>query len=339
VKSLLVVLSLLLATPALASVFIAQDREVLDPEQGEKPEISLTFQATLHRATITVTADDGSFNKTWNHKAVNPGKVVKLSWPLAKGEMGYTVFVEMVSPTGEKYTEETWVSFIASPPLRVEIPRSSVDVATRSFDLVTNHPPVKVELEVLDVRQQELGKSTFKVSGAVQGKPVRVTWEQQKDGDLVMIRATAYDEFGKWAGADIIKFAVPVKHEDVEFGSGSSDIVPSETHKVDSAWSAIDRTIKQYGEWVECSLFVGGHTDTVGDAGSNLGLSERRAMAIAKYFRAKGAAYPIFYRGYGESSLAVPTADAVDEPRNRRAEYTVTDGTAPGNSGGWKRVP
>ena len=338
-RTLALALCLLLPAPALASVFIAQDREMLDPEKGEKPEITLAFQDVLHRATITVKADDGSFDKTWNYESVKPGKEYRLSWPLAKGEAGYTVSVEMVSPRGEKYTEETWVFFVASPPLRVEIPRSSVDLESKSFDLVSNHPPARVELEVFDVKKRVLGQNTFAVSDATKGKPVRVTWEQQRAGDPVLIRATAHDELGKWAAADIIRFAVPVDHEDVVFSTGSHDIPEEEAFKVAAAWREIDKVIKQYGEWVDCSLFVGGHTDTVGDAASNQALSERRAMSIARYFRRQGATFPIFYRGHGESALAVQTADSVDEPANRRAVYTVTDGSAPGRSGGWKKAP
>ena len=338
-RTLALALCLLLPAPALAGVFIAQDREMLDPEKGEKPEITLAFQEVLHRATITVKSDDGSFNKTWNYESVKPGKEYKLSWPTAKGEAGYTVSVEMVSPRGEKYTEETWVFFVASPPLRVNIPRESVDLEGKSFDLVSNHPPARVELEVFDVKRRVIGQSTFEVSDATQGKPVRVTWQEQIKGDLVLVRATAHDTFGKWAAADIIRFAVPVKHEDVVFPTGSHDIPDEESFKVEAAWREIDKVIKEYGEWVDCSLFVGGHTDTVGDAASNQALSDRRAMSIARFFRKQGAVFPIFYRGYGESSLAVPTADSVDEPANRRAVYTVTDGSPPGASGGWKKAP
>jgi outer membrane protein OmpA-like peptidoglycan-associated protein len=333
------ILVLLLPTQAFASVFIAQDREMLDPEQGEKPEVHFTFQDSLHRATITVISDDQNFNKTWNNESIKPGKEVRISWDQPMAEQGYTVRVEMVTPQGEKSYEETWLQFIVSPPLRVEIPRETVDVASRSFDLVANHPPDRVELEVLDVKKRSLGSSVFRVPEGATDRSVRVSWEQTSEGDPVLIRARAIDRYGKWAAADIIRFAVPVEHEDVAFATGSHDVPGSEVHKVEAAWKQIHKTIELYGEWVACSLFVAGHTDTVGDAGSNQALSERRALSIARAFRSLGAAFPIYYRGYGESALAVPTADSVDEPANRRAEYTVTDGTAPGSGGGWKKVP
>ena len=72
---------------------------------------------------------------------------------------------------------------------------------------------------------------------------------------------------------------------------------------------------------MKLQLFVGGYTDTVGDIASNLQLSERRARAIASWFRAQGFERPIYYQGFGERGLTVQTADEVDEVQNRRAVY------------------
>jgi OmpA-OmpF porin, OOP family len=64
---------------------------------------------------------------------------------------------------------------------------------------------------------------------------------------------------------------------------------------------------------------VTGHTDTVGPAKYNQHLSERRAAAVkAALVTDNVPASDITATGVGESQLAVPTADGVDEPRNRR---------------------
>jgi len=71
-------------------------------------------------------------------------------------------------------------------------------------------------------------------------------------------------------------------------------------------------------------------------------LSRERARSIASWFRKRGARIPIAYEGYGETALAVSTADGVDEPRNRRVDYILsldeptmkTTGFRPA----WKRV-
>ncbi|MBK5928454.1 OmpA family protein [Rhodobaculum claviforme] len=78
---------------------------------------------------------------------------------------------------------------------------------------------------------------------------------------------------------------------------------------------------------------IEGHTDTVGSAQRNLDLSTRRANAA---FLAMIAAAPALERrlnlrgqpvpgvaGYGEMRLAVPTADNVNEPANRRIDIRI----------------
>jgi OmpA-OmpF porin, OOP family len=67
-------------------------------------------------------------------------------------------------------------------------------------------------------------------------------------------------------------------------------------------------------------ISVTGHTDTVGSADFNQRLSERRANAVRQALIAQGVpANEITARGVGKTELAVPTADGVKEPRNRRA--------------------
>lgn len=65
-------------------------------------------------------------------------------------------------------------------------------------------------------------------------------------------------------------------------------------------------------------IAVTGHTDTVGTARYNQGLSDRRAAVVRKELIAEGVpADEIVASGVGESQLAVPTAQGVNEPRNR----------------------
>jgi outer membrane receptor protein involved in Fe transport/outer membrane protein OmpA-like peptidoglycan-associated protein len=67
-------------------------------------------------------------------------------------------------------------------------------------------------------------------------------------------------------------------------------------------------------------LTVTGHTDTVGTASYNQGLSERRAAAVKRQLVLDGVAdSEIATVGAGKSGLLVPTADGVREPQNRRA--------------------
>jgi OOP family OmpA-OmpF porin len=71
-------------------------------------------------------------------------------------------------------------------------------------------------------------------------------------------------------------------------------------------------------------IAVTGHTDTVGSAQYNQGLSERRAAAVKQQLIADGIADgEISTVGVGKTGLLVPTADGVREAQNRRAEIVL----------------
>ena len=93
---------------------------------------------------------------------------------------------------------------------------------------------------------------------------------------------------------------------------------------------------------LDLQLYVGGYTDTVGDAQDNLKLSQARARSIAEYFKRKGVEIPIMYAGFGERALLVKTPDNTDEARNRRALYIVANTPPQGEGfpgGAWRRLP
>ncbi|MFM9926702.1 OmpA family protein [Variovorax sp. H27-G14] len=71
-------------------------------------------------------------------------------------------------------------------------------------------------------------------------------------------------------------------------------------------------------------IVVTGHTDTKGSGEQNDLLSRRRAQEVAQLFiERQFPASRIEAVGRGERELAVPTADEVDEPRNRRVTIEV----------------
>ena len=72
------------------------------------------------------------------------------------------------------------------------------------------------------------------------------------------------------------------------------------------------------------TLDVNGYTDTSGTADYNMGLSVRRAKAVAAQLVADGVpAGEISINGYGETHLLVPTGPGVREPQNRRVEIIL----------------
>jgi outer membrane protein OmpA-like peptidoglycan-associated protein len=69
---------------------------------------------------------------------------------------------------------------------------------------------------------------------------------------------------------------------------------------------------------------VAGHTDTVGSARYNQGLSERRANAVAAELERLGVPRSsMVIQGFGFTRLLVPTGPGVREPQNRRVEIVL----------------
>lgn len=334
---------LLLPTAAHAGVFLGMDQELVDPLKGEKPTLIVSFDEKLYRAHVTVTAE-GGFKKEWAISSVVAGKDLRYSWsPPKPGEVMYEVAVQMVRKDGTSEVLEDIFFCSAASPITARIPPLSVDLETRSFDLVTNHAPSMVEMKVLSDTMEVLGEETVDVAGtAVSGKATRVVWPEDKKGNVLRVSVIAHDAFGYYSEVEIIPWSLTIPHDDVIFASGKHDILPEEAPKADIAWSRIEDAVKKYGDLVKVTLYIGGYTDTVGDGGSNQGLSERRARALAEYFKTKGQSIDIFYQGFGESVLAKKTGDGVDEAANRRAVYVLTAGPPPRSSetprANWKKL-
>jgi OmpA-OmpF porin, OOP family len=71
-------------------------------------------------------------------------------------------------------------------------------------------------------------------------------------------------------------------------------------------------------------IAVIGHTDTIGDMDNNDRLSAQRAEAVKGFLVGIGVPVErIQTSGRGERELLVPTANEVEEPKNRRVEINV----------------
>ncbi|MCB9949286.1 MAG: OmpA family protein, partial [Rhodospirillaceae bacterium] len=102
----------------------------------------------------------------------------------------------------------------------------------------------------------------------------------------------------------------------IYFGFDRSNVAADQRQAIDEAAQA---AAGGNGEVV-----VTGHTDTSGPASYNLGLSSRRAQSVVSMLNADGVGSDrINVSATGEADLAVPTADGVREPKNRRVEIRV----------------
>jgi len=207
-------------------------------------------------------------------------------------------------------------------------------------------PAGKVKIVVTSENDAVLADEDHDFTGRPPGAPLVVTWQPSSDAAVARIDLRAYDANGAWTGIEIAPWFVPIPHEDVNFPTGSSEILESESPKLEAAYAKLDEVLakdKAHGRMHPgITLFIAGHTDTVGSGTANLKLSQERARSIAGWFRKRGVRLPISYEGFGETSLAVKTADNVDEARNRRADYVLSDGPpsyAASFRPSWKRIP
>lgn len=101
------------------------------------------------------------------------------------------------------------------------------------------------------------------------------------------------------------------------FDAGGTSLTPASVNVLDSV---VAEALARPG----ADILVTGHTDTRGEMSENDALSLRRAEEIAQLLVRKGfAADHIEACGRGEREPEVPTADEVDEPRNRRVVIVV----------------
>jgi outer membrane protein OmpA-like peptidoglycan-associated protein len=234
----------------------------------------------------------------------------------------------------------------AGSPLKVQVDKSKVDLKQHRLEVKMSHPAGKVKIEVYADSEAVIAEEEQDFSGRPAGTPLVVTWTPSSDAAVARIEVHAFDAAGNWVGVEIAPWFVPIPHEDVNFRTGSSDIDEPETPKLEAAFAKLQDVLAKdaaHGRMHPgITLYIAGHTDTVGSAAHNLKLSQDRARSIASWFRQRGVKLPISFEGFGETSPEVKTADNVDEPRNRRVDYVLSDGPPTYSAAfkpSWKRIP
>ncbi|MEM6664234.1 MAG: OmpA family protein [Pseudomonadota bacterium] len=97
------------------------------------------------------------------------------------------------------------------------------------------------------------------------------------------------------------------------------------TNLTDRARATLDEVVGAVQSMGATALSLVGHADTVGSAGYNQGLSERRARRVANALVDRGIpAGAMTLAGRGETDLARETGNNVREPLNRRVEITLS---------------
>lgn len=108
----------------------------------------------------------------------------------------------------------------------------------------------------------------------------------------------------------------------VTFPTGSAVLTP----QAEATLAPLGRALSS-ADLAPFRFRIEGHTDSVGDASSNMLLSERRAQAVRDYLVNNHGVAPsrLEALGLGETRLLVTTGDGVNEPRNRRVQVVNLD--------------
>ena len=215
-------------------------------------------------------------------------------------------------------------SATALPALVVQIDKAKVDLKEHRLEVRLSRAASTITLHVVGDSGAVLADESHEFSGAPAGTPLVVAWTPTSAETVAKIELMAYDTSGYYAGVAIIPWSVRIPHEEVAFRTGSAQIDDSEKPKLEASFTKITEALAGHGDLGKITLFLAGHTDTVGSDASNFKLSQARAQAIAVWFKKRGLGVPIAYEGFGESSPAVRTADEVDEPKNRRVDYILS---------------
>jgi outer membrane protein OmpA-like peptidoglycan-associated protein len=228
---------------------------------------------------------------------------------------------------------------------KVSIAKSDVDLPNRTISFKSNRAIDSVEMKVYDEEGDLISEKLELYEGAAAGSTLKISWPELGAGiDNFRIDLKFTDTNEYWVGTSICRFEGYIDHEEVVFESGKWDIRPKEQHKLDSVMPAMIEMVERAAncDRLGMALYVAGYTDTVGSISDNRELSRKRARAIAEYFLKHGLEkkqLAVYVRGFGEEVLAVETDDSVDEERNRRADYIISNSPPeiPG-PGSWVRI-
>ncbi|MFT6816374.1 MAG: outer membrane protein OmpA-like peptidoglycan-associated protein [Myxococcota bacterium] len=315
-RTAFVTLSLACSLPALAQDVISLEYDRSVP-MGETPELRVRANEPVR---LDLSMDCGTGRITSNHR-VAQGDVETIALP------GRWNTADTKSCSGElAVVADTGASGSMNLSFDVSIIGAlSLDATLEDIDLAGAMVTVHAARPLAEVRVRAIGVGGV-IVGTGRANPndadPRLTW-YPNDQEVVKLEIEASDNQGANATLTLVPWSYAIPHEDVVFASGAHAIIGDQTPKLEEAWTDLEGVLERYGSVVDAKLYVGGYTDTVGDAGTNSALSGRRARAIAAWFRGRGFAGEISWQGFGERVLAVSTPDSTDESRNRRAVYVI----------------
>ena len=313
---------LLLLSPALAQD--AVKLEILRTGQQGTADPALVVLPQQAISSLDVAVQCGGVSQR-HSGSVTAGQRVELPLAVPVGEhtCGGTLALRLSDGSEGEMPLSFGVQMLT--PLSLTVDRDGVDLDAHTLSAVLDRDAAEIEITAYGIGGASLGTTRHGLSAHPGGVRIEgLSWDSaEPSAEIIKLEVRAKDTAGFWASVELFPWFYDIPHEDVVFTSGEARILPEYEGHLQAAMGEIRTIQERYGEHAEINLYVGGFTDTVGSAATNQGLSERRAQAIAAWFRAAGFAEPVFYQGFGEDGLAVKTADEVDEAANRRAAYII----------------
>jgi len=317
-----------LSTPAWASEPITLDLVAKGQEGSSTPALILTGHQPVDRYVVKLRCGGVSVSHSGS---LGSGITAEIPIDIPVGRA--TCNGTLTATFGEDEGEMPLSFEVAQlPPMEITVPRDKLDLEGRSLELSADRGIEQVEVEIYGEAGDLLGHGTAPGGGLAPGSLVSANWSAEA-GDVMRIHVKVLDSDGFWAGVDLFPWSYNIPHEDVVFDTAKWDITDAEAPKLEDALGQAREVMQRFAATqIEMNLYVGGYTDTVGDAGSNQVLSQHRAQAIAAWFRDAGFERPIYYQGFGESALAVSTPNETAEQANRRSNYVIAAESPPPSS-------
>ncbi|MFM2154081.1 MAG: hypothetical protein RL199_2516 [Pseudomonadota bacterium] len=300
------------------------------------PRLVVHVNAPVDDLTLELRRSDGVFVRRGVRRP-KAGRDAAFDLPQPEGAFRYEGGLGVRFPKGPVQSMPLAFETSLLPPPKVVVGDDAVDLARRTVTLSADRRLATVRLDVYADDGTRLSSETHGVPDASAGTPVRLTWPAAEGATVLRLSLRAEDALGYFQQVELYPWSLELPHEEVLFASGRSDVTAAEREKLRVPLQALTEGLRRYGRVAPVKLFIAGFTDTVGDARSNQALSEARALAIARAFREAGVTLPLSYAGLGERGPLVATPDETDEPRNRRATYTLAVEAPRGVS--WRELP
>ena len=303
----------------------------------DRPTLTLHVVEDCSDVLVKLTRDDGkTISMRTGPMAAGTSRKIPVDVPQGR-EYKFNGTLEVKSGRGEESIDVAFVAEVIVPA-KLSVDKSKFSLDKHVMELSSTRKTGKVDVEVISDQGEEMGTTSVPFEGAAPGTPLKVEWNQH-EGTVMRIKVKVWDTDNFYQGVELFPWHIDIPHEEVNFATGSFKIEPKDEPRLTGAIGLIQEAVQKYGKFADIKLYVAGHTDTVGSSASNRALSLNRARAISEFFRKHGIRVPIFYEGFGEDALKVPTPDETDEVRNRRAEYIVAIEPPPISTGipaSWK---